>query len=222
MLYSVTPDLQKKDISNRYMGPGIHENCELTSLEYKRTDKGSEFIAFYFENELKEKLSHTEWRVQPTKNIETMSEKEAKIYLSLVTAQIRRINAIATTYVSEETFRKVEGKTFEDFCVNAIATIGDSYKGVKVRIKVVFDKRNFTALPAYTNYEWIEKMTISKEDSKIKILAKDKMVKSAPKKLEGGDDKLNEIEVASTTKEEKEIAFASTPDIPKEEDDLPF
>lgn len=221
MLYSVTADLQKKDVSNRYMGVGIHENSEMTSVEYKKTDKGSEFIAFYFENELKEKLSHTEWRVQPTKDINTMSEKEAKIYLSLVTGQIRRINAIATTYISEESFRKVKGNTFEEFCNNVIATLGTAYLGVKVRIKVVYDKRNFTALPSYTNYDWIEPMTVSKEDSKIKILGKDKMVKSAPKQLAGADEKENEIEVASTTVAEPEVAFA-TPEPTKTEDDLPF
>lgn len=220
MLYSVTAELQKKDVSNRYMGVGIHENCEMTSIEYKKTDKGSEFIAFYFENELKEKLSHTEWRVQPTKDINTMSDKEAKIYFSLVNGQIRRINAIATTFISEDEFRKVKGNTFEEFCVNTIATIGNSYKGVKVRIKVVYDKRNFTALPSYTNYDWIEPMTISKEDSKIKVLAKDKMAKSTPKKLEGADEKENEIEIKSTNENEPEIAFA-VPET-KSENDLPF
>jgi hypothetical protein len=218
MIYNVTADLQKKDISNRYMGVGIHENSELTSIEYKKTDKGSEFIAFYFENELKEKLSHTEWRVQPTKNIETMSEKDAKIYLSLVTSQIRRINAIATTYVSEDTFRKVKGNTFEEFCLNVIACIGETYKGVKVRIKVVYDKRNFTALPSYTNYEWIEPMTVSRENSKIKVLAKDKMVKSTPTNLKGADEKVNEIEIESASIKHSELE--TTPSTP--EDDLPF
>jgi hypothetical protein len=219
MLYSVTADIQKKDVSNRYMGVGIHENCELTSIEYKKTDKGSEFIAFYFENELKEKLSHTEWRVMPTKDINTMSEKESKTYFSLVTGQIRRLNAIATTYISEEAFRKVQGATFESFCNNVITAIGNSYKGVKVRIKVVYDKRNFTALPSYTNYEWIELMTVSKEDSKIKILAKDKMTKSAPKELKGADEKLNEIEIESTNTKEPELDIIATE---TKEDDLPF
>jgi hypothetical protein len=221
MLYSVTADLQKKDVSNRYMGVGIHENSELTSIEYKQTDRGSELIAFYFENELKEKLSHTEWRVMPSKDLNTMSEKESKVYFSLVAGQIRRINAIATTFISEEDFRKVKGNTFEEFCKNVIATIGDSYKGVKVRIKVVYDKRNFTALPSYTNYEWIEPMTVSREDSKIKILTnKDKMEKSAPKKLEGADEKENEIEIQSNTVVEPELAIANAS--PKAEDDLPF
>jgi len=217
MLYTITPDIQKKDVSNRYMSTGIHNDCELVSIEYKKTDKGSELIAFYFENAFQEKLNHTEWRVMPTKDINTMGEAESKIYLSLVTAQIRRINAIATTFISEEAFRKVKGNTFEEFCTNVIAAIGESYKGVKVRIKVVYDKRNFTALPSYTNYEWIELMTVPVEDSKIKILPKDKMTKSAPKNLAGADEKENEIEIESITVKETTINVA-----PQTEDDLPF
>jgi hypothetical protein len=199
MLYSVTPDLQKKDVSNRYMGVGIHENSELVSLEYKKTEKGSEFFAFYFENDLKEKLSHTEWKVTLKKDLNDMNEKESKMYFSLVTGQIKRINAIVTTFISEEQFRQVKGNTFEEFALNTIKALGDSYKGVKVRIKVIYDKRNFTALPSYTNYDWIELMTVPQEQSKIKILAKDKMAKDAPKYLEGADKVENEIiEIASS------------------------
>jgi hypothetical protein len=201
--------VQRKDVSSRYLGVGIHENCEMTSVEYKKTDKGSELIAFYFENDLHEKFNHTEWRVMPTKDINTMSEKESKIYLSLVTAQLRRINAIATTFISEDAYRKVEGKTFEDFCNNTVKAIGDSFKGVKVRIKITYDKRNFTAFPSYTNYEWIELMTVPVEKSRIKILAKDKMTRTVPKNIEGADEKLNEIVVAdaSPTKDENDLPF---------------
>lgn len=211
MLYSVTPDLQKKDVSNRYMGVGIHENSELVSLEYKVTEKGSEFFAFYFENELNEKLSHTEWKVSLKKDLNEMNDKESKMYFSLVTSQIKRINAIVTTFITEEEFRLVKGNTFEEFALNTIKALGDKYKGVKLRIKVIYDKRNFTALPSYTNYDWIELMTIPKEESKIKILAKDKMAKDAPKYLEGAEKVKNEIiEIAGKVPTDTTV------------DDLPF
>lgn len=215
MLYSVTAELQKKDTSNRYMNTGIHENSELVSVEYQKNETGSEFIAFYFENSYKEKLSHTEWKVFPRKNIEALNEKEKSLYVRLVNEQIARINKIATIFISEEKFREVKGNTFEEFCKKTIEVLGNSYKGVKIRLKVVYDKRNFTALPSYTNYEWIEPMTISKEDSKIKILAKDKLVKSLPSKLEGANEKENEIEI-ETNKLQAEIPPA------RNEDDLPF
>lgn len=194
MLYNITADLQKKDTSNRYAGTGIHENGELLSIEYKKTDNGSELIAFNFETDLHEKFNHTEWKVMPTENIETMTEARQKIYLSLITAQMRRINEVATTFISEESFRKVSGTTFEEFCKNVIKAVGDSNKGVKIRFKIVYDKRNFTALPSYTNYTWIELMTVPKSESKITILKKDKMEKDVPTNLEGANNRRNEIE----------------------------
>ena len=108
MLYNVTADLQKKDTKNLYMLPGIHENSELTSVEYQKNESGSEFIAFYFENPYKEKLSHTEWKVFPRKNIDTLNEKEKTLYARLINEQIARINKIVTTFISEESFEELK------------------------------------------------------------------------------------------------------------------
>jgi hypothetical protein len=204
MLYNVTEDLQKKNVSNRYMDVGIHENVELVSVEYKQTEK-TEFIAFYFEDEEKAKLSHTEWKVRQS----VQSTKEGldanTLYLRLVNDQIRRINAIVTTFIPEEEFRKVKADTFKEFCESTIAMLGDSYKGVKVRIKVVYDKRNFTSLPKYTNYTWIERMTIPKEESEIKIFSSDRLSKSVPKKIAGADEDVKNVltEINVATDEEK-------------------
>ena len=216
MLYSVTAEIQKQDTGRKYMEPGIHDNTDLVNVEYKKTDKGSELIAFNFVNELNEQFAHTEWKVMPHKDIATMSEKESDLYIRLVTAQIRRINKIITTFISEEKMREVKGVTFEEFCVNTIKALGNANKGVKIRIKVVYDKRNFTALPTYTNYEWIELMTVPKSESKIKILGKDKMEKDIPTNLEGANKRKNEIE-------ENTNLVADLPQgDPSKEDDLPF
>jgi hypothetical protein len=209
MLYNVTEDLQKKNVSNRYMDVGINENVELTSVEYKPTEK-TEFIAFYFDNEDKAKLSHTEWKIRQSVPLAQMEPDAAALHLRLVNEQIRRINAIVTTFISEEAFRKVKGDTFEEFCKATIAALGDSYKGVKVRIKVVYDKRNFTSLPKYTNYTWIERMTVPKEESEIKIFTSDRLTKLIPKRIEGADEDVKNI-------------LSEIPEKPKvDEDELPW
>lgn len=192
MLYNVTEDLQKKNVSNRYMDVGINENVELISIEYKPTEK-TEFIAFYFENEDKAKLSHTEWKIRQSVPFAQMDPEAAALHLRLVNEQIRRINAIVTTFIPEENFRKVKGDTFEEFSKATIAALGDSYKGIKVRIKVVYDKRNYTSLPKYTNYTWIERMTIPKEESEIRIFSSDRLTKFIPKKIEGADEDVKNV-----------------------------
>lgn len=207
MLYNVTEDLQKKNVSNRYMDVGINENVELVSVEYKQTEK-TEFIAFYFENEEKAKLSHTEWKVRQTLQSTITDFDAPTLYLRLVNDQIRRINAIVTTFIPEEEFRKVKADTFKEFCESTIAILGDSYKDVKVRIKVVYDKRNFTSLPKYTNYTWIERMTIPKEESEIKIFSNDRLTKSIPKRIEGADESVkNILDENKTEFEEEKLPF---------------
>lgn len=219
MLYSVTPDLQKKDISSRYLLPGIHENVELVSINYKKTEKGSELIEFNFENAAKEMFTHTEWKVMSNRDVNAFSEKEKELYLRLVKAQVKKLNTIATTFIPEQKFAQVGGNTFEEFCKSAIAAIGDSYKGVKIRLKVVYDKRNFVSLPSYSNHDWIEPMTVPKENSRIRILTGargDKMEKSPLPQLEGANNRKNEIESISML----EATSPAAP--PANEEDLPF
>lgn len=192
MLYNITEDLQKKNVSNRFMDVGINENVEMVNVEYKQTEK-TEFIAFYFEDENKARLSHTEWKVSQNKPLAQMTPEEADLYLRLIKEQMRRINAIVTTFIPEEEFRKVKADSFEEFARATIKALGESYKGVKIRIKVVYDRRNFTALPRYTNYTWIEKMTVPKEESEIKIFTSDKLTKTMPRRIEGADESVTNI-----------------------------
>lgn len=208
--FKVTEDIQKPNVSNRYMGPGIHENVEMTRVEYAKTEK-SEYLAFYFVNDKNEQLSHTEWKIKMNKPLEEMEEGLVKFYTNITNEQVARIDRIVTTFIPKETFQGVEADTFEEFANKTITALGDSYKGKRVRIKVVYDKRNYTSLPPYTNYKWIESMDIPTEKSEIEILGKDKMVKDIPKNMEGADPVSNIIE---------QKAIANT-DASKTED-LPF
>jgi len=197
--FKVTEEIQTPNVSNRYMGPGIHENVEMTRVEYAKTEKGSEYLAFYFMNEKQEQLSHTEWKIKMNKPLEEMEEGLVKFYTNITNEQVSRIDRIVTTFIPKETFQGVEADTFEDFANKTIAVLGDHYKGIKIRIKVVYDKRNYTSLPPYTNYRWIETMAISREKSEIEILGKDKMAKDIPAKLEGANDVSNIIEQKATS-----------------------
>jgi hypothetical protein len=201
MLYNITENLQRAASgANKYMDVGIHENCEMTSVEYKQTEKGNEFIAFYFVNADNEQLCHTEWKVREVKPLAQMSEKEAATYLKRIDEQAARMHAIATTFIAKETYEAIRANSFKEFSEATVNALGDSYKGKKIRIKVIYDLRNFTAFPRYTNYTWIEPMSIPKELSTIKIYSTDKMTKKITVKTEGADNEVtNVIEVAAAT-----------------------
>ena len=202
MLYKVSKDLQVGGSGNSYISPGIHEDIVLTNVEYRVSEKGNEFLAFYFENEIGEKLPHTEWQVRFGEN---MDEKEKEAYESKVVNQMRRVQRIVTAFIPDDEF-DFEVDTFKDFAENTVKILGDRYKDKKVRLKVVYDNRNFASIPTYTRYPWIESMEVPVEKSKIRKLSIDRWER-LPYDREANNP--NPLEETATDKS-------------KEKDDLPF
>src|SRR6056297_394062 len=117
--YKVTEEIQKPTTRGRYMDPGIHENSELVKVEYNKTEK-SEYIAFYFENERKEQMCHTEWKLRMKQPVSEMEDGLVKWYTDRINDQVARINKIVTTFVPKEEFKDVEADSFEGFCRKTI------------------------------------------------------------------------------------------------------
>lgn len=179
--YSVTKELEINSNLNSttYIDAGIHENLLLVDVVYDTSDKGNEFLAFYFENASGDKLSHTEWPVNPIKPFDTMTSEEREAFLEKIDNQKRRIGQIVTTFVSRDKY-EFQVNSFKEYAENIINILKGSLRTVPVRVKVVYNKKNFTTLPNYWKYIFIEPMTIAKENSKIRILSIDNMVKAKP------------------------------------------
>jgi hypothetical protein len=165
-MYNVTKDLPFESLTSEFMDTGIHENVEMTKVEY---GKGAvnEFIAFYFKGENGESLVYTQYKPggdDPAK----VTEKELN--------QMSRIKQICMCFIPEEKF-VFQANTFEEFAKKIIEALGNSYIGVKIRVKVVYSG-NYTSLPNYWKFRFIERMdNTPKEKSKIKILSIDKMTR---------------------------------------------
>jgi len=163
--YNVTADLPYESINDSFMDVGIHENVEMVNIRYEKTST-NEFLAFEFKGEDGSKLSHTEWKPKQAETTEKMAERELN--------QMSRIKKIALNFVSKEAF-VFKAHDFESFAKKVIEVIGNSYVGVKLRVKVVYSGK-YTGLPTYWKFEFIERMDrVPKEKSKIKILSIDKM-----------------------------------------------
>jgi len=164
-MYNVTKDLPFESLTSEFMDTGIHENVEMIKVEYGKAT--NEFIAFYFKGENGEKLVYTQWKPGGS-DPEKVTEKELN--------QMSRIKQICMCFIPEEKF-VFQSNTFEDFAKKIINLLGNSYVGVKLRVKVVYSG-NYTSLPNYWKFRFIERMdTVSKEKSKIKILSIDKMTR---------------------------------------------
>ena len=159
---------------NDYMNVGIHENVELISYEYRVSSNGNKFIELIFANSFGEKLTHTEWEPKDP-NPEKVNDK--------VINQATRFRYMLTSLLPGENV-SFEFANFEDFASKIIGILKAKYKGQKVRVKVVFNNKNYTTLPNYLKVTWIESMNIPKEESRITIIEKiDKMVKETPSEV---------------------------------------
>ena len=163
--YNITADFESDNSGTNFMDVGIHENVELTRIVYNTTDKGNQFLAFYFKNETGAELSHTEWE-PGDQDLEKLQSKTQN--------QMKRVHHIMTKFMTKEE-AKIKVSSFKEFAEAVISKMANKYVGKKVRVKVIYSWNDFTSLPKYTPF--IETMDIAKEDSKLKISSIDKMVK---------------------------------------------
>ena len=161
-----TKDIPADSPTTNFMDVGIHENVELTNIRFdKSPNQGNKFLVFTFKNDRGQELSHTEW--EPRDDDETKKHQKGA-------NQIKRIKHIAKRYMSEEEFDTIIND-FDHLTEHTLKVFGDKYKGVKVRVKVIYSNSNYTSLPPYTPF--IENMNVPKEESKLEILSIDKMVR---------------------------------------------
>ncbi len=166
-MYNVTAELPYESTSDNFMDVGIHENVEMTRVEYGKTEK-NEFLAFYFVGADGSKLSHTEWK--PTERSLDTPEKLAEKELN----QMSRIKQIVLNFIPEANF-VFQANNFADFAQKVISLLGTTFVGVKLRLKVVYSGK-YTSLPTYWKFRFIERMDqVPTDKSKIKILSIDKM-----------------------------------------------
>jgi hypothetical protein len=214
--YKLDNSLKVTHKNNSFIDAGIHENISLVDVKADASPKGNKFLAFTFENAAGEKLTHTEW--EPTKgkvksdvvDPDEIKKQEAlyDIYFNnKMQSQMKRVYAIATTFIPEDMF-VFEAKNFEEFAKRVAFLLSNRPASKKIRIKVVYADNGFTSLPTYTKFPWIESMDIPTEKSLIKILSIDKMTRDSlrdkEKPTEGPDSLLDTI---VSTKKNDDLPF---------------
>lgn len=164
-MYKVDKSVDSEARATSFLDVGIHEDVDMTGIEFDVSpNEGNEYLVFHFEKDGR-RLNHTEYKSKDT-DPEKLANKRAN--------QIKRIKHIITKFISEDAF-VIEADDFKEFCQQTINLLGDSYKGKKVRLKVIYSYNNYTSLPNYVPF--IESMDVPKEKSRLEILSIDKMVR---------------------------------------------
>jgi hypothetical protein len=183
--YTVNNTVNTELSTSNYMEAGIHENVELTKVEYGVSPNNSEkeFIAFYFNDETGTQLSHTEWKPKDGFDTtpKTIANQIARIK-QIVCGPLQYnknnvlINPESITFLHPDKYN-IDVDNFKDFATKTISLLGDTFKGKLVRIKAVYSNTGYITLPSYSKFAFIEPMTISLDKSKIRILSMDKITR---------------------------------------------
>ena len=156
----------------KFLDGGIHEDLHMDSLDFKTSDNDNKFLAWYFKDANGKQVSHTEW--EPTRR-DTDTEESFSKKISNMVSRIGQI-MVQGGYISREQFPS-SYTDFQLFATTIVNLLPVDYKNRKVRIKVVYSTstngKSYTGLPKYAKYQFIESMSVSKDDSLIQVLGID-------------------------------------------------
>jgi hypothetical protein len=177
---------------------GIQENCELTKVSYgpssEKKDGSAKGLSFHFKQEGGATFRFLEFPIdndRETQNGEKYYEKLVKenkvpemakpLFVKQYVkraydAQASRIKHIMSKFISEEKCL-VAGATFEAFSNAVIAALDNSYQGKKLRLKLVYNYKDYATFPKYANF--IELQTDAPTTLKL-VPSKDRIKKQTP------------------------------------------
>jgi hypothetical protein len=164
-MYDLTLNIETEQSGLTFLPPGIHENLRLARpdgaypISFEKSKNGNNFIAFNIMN------PEGPQDEDPTK----LTKKEANL--------AKRLRHIGKKFVSEDALKAIgKVESFEQLAKAYIRIIGDNYKNVLLRGKIIYNNKNYTTFPNYVPF--VESMSIPLEDSKLKMSPDDKVVKT--------------------------------------------
>lgn len=162
MKFLVDESIQSEARAVNYVDVGIHDNAELTEIKADTSPNGNNFIAFTFTTPDGKVLTKTEW--QPT-------GEEYDALLKKAQNQVKRIKHIMTKYIPEsETKVEYDTDNWMKYASTVKAKLDPYIKGVKVRIKGVYDNNNYVTLPNYVPF--IERMDVEQTTLEMRSIDK--------------------------------------------------
>ncbi len=163
----------------KFLPAGIHENLVMYDVKYAvSTPGGNKFLCFYFKDEENRKSSHTEYEPKPSENLPNGYEGTLEdLFKQKVTNLVSRVGQVLVSggYITREQLQIPSPWDFEAFAKHVVALlVASGYQNKKIRAKFIYNNKGYTSLPQYNKYQFIEEMTVVKEESKIQKLKIDK------------------------------------------------
>lgn len=175
-MYNIKEALSVEISANNFIKPGIQENVKLSGVRTDSSINGNLFIEFSFKKANVGTATHTEW--EPVK-FDGMSDED---FRKKCKNQTTRITQILLCFYTKQQLEEMN-PSFSDFkgLIDFVKSLLDKAdtENTLLRVKFIYNNKDYISLPQYSMFTFIEPMSISADESKIRILTNiDKLQKS--------------------------------------------
>ena len=149
--------------SNAPMPAGINQNVRLLGVFFealRQDGTGGNVLKFNFEDASGRKFRHTEFEVdverqrQQAKQWGKDPEKQVRNALMGLSGRIKHI---LSCFIPKDKV-VITGNTWDEFGGNVVALLGDAYKGVDVRVKLILNNKDYCMFPKQAFRPFIQRM----------------------------------------------------------------
>lgn len=167
--------------SNAPMPAGINQNVRLLGVFFealRQDGTGGNVLKFNFEDASGRRFRHTEFEVDVEN--ERMRAKqwgkdpEKQVRNSLMGLS-GRIKHILSCYLPTDKV-VISGNTWDEFGGNVVTLLGDAFKGIDVRVKLIYNNKDYCMFPKQAFRPFIQRMdtpdTLAVEEKYERIIPK--------------------------------------------------
>ena len=196
------------------MPAGISQNVRLLGVFFealRQDGTGGNVLKFNFEDESGRKFRHTEFEVdveRERRNAAQWGKDPDKQVSNALMGLSGRIKHILSCFIPKDKV-VITGNTWDEFGGNVVALLGDAYKGVDVRVKLILNNKDYCMFPKQAFRPFIQRMdtpdTLAIEEKYERIVPKSAAGTSAT----GLDALLSDVEPAAPADNGLEAAIAA-------------
>lgn len=186
-MYSTkTATTNNAEFGSSYMPVGINENVTIKGVNISKTANGRDFLEIVFENESGQTASMSEWKNEKNMWIKTDEDLQRRDDSQFG----RLLQIIDCLYATRPDF---EGSNFLEMITWVKDTIEKAGPTPKLRLKVIYDNKGYTRVS--NNGIFVEPMSVTKEDSQIKLFKRDLLERPVVADIESNTDPLSDMTI---------------------------
>jgi hypothetical protein len=150
------------------MNAGITENVKLTGVEFENSKSdgtGTMVLRFFFKDANAATFTHTEFAIDAERTKQNAitwgkAEEAEEMVEREFQAQGERIKHILSCFLTNDKLVFAKTSSWEGFCNGIKEMLGLAYEGVLVRVKIVYNKKDYLMFPKRAISPFIQAMSV--------------------------------------------------------------